>query len=328
MSQLFKAQRERTRKPKMQEETKNILVVGDIGAGKSAFCNLCLHGYGCQENLTFEESDNAGVCTLQCNISAPRHMFSSPLYTRIRVIDSRGFNDPTIADALNMVKVVKFMQQVQKIHTICIVFNYHNPRCDQSVLNLIQSITEIFKLPSIYSKIVIVFTRYTEANNVLPQRKQRRADFVSKISSQMNLNFTLPFYFVDCQHSYGEMAQNAALSNFKAELDRLYTWVTTAAAFDCDAQNLPVPKIQNQIQKVEHVQSIPSVKDMGLFSQNNTNCFSFGANNSAVNHLSVGKSLANRDVRRVLIKFNCAIFDNIHEATLHSYFRRLCKWYK
>ena len=128
--------------------TKNILLIGETGQGKSTLGNYIL-----DEDI-FVTSDNHDACTQDFKIG------TSSKLPGICVIDSPGLNDRKRPDSYILNNLANFLKNnIKNLHLILLTVKYDNPRISSTVEKMIKKLCEIFPKNLVYH-IIIVFTNY------------------------------------------------------------------------------------------------------------------------------------------------------------------------
>ena len=130
-----------------QENLRNILLVGETGAGKSSLANFIVG------EEVFEVSDDADACTKDTI-----RKFSK-IDPQIAVVDTPGLQDSKGRDKIHYDKMVQIINEMKYLHLIIVVLNFTNPRFTASIQYMIKFLCNLF--PKNFAKhVAIVFTHY------------------------------------------------------------------------------------------------------------------------------------------------------------------------
>ena len=197
---------------------KNLLLVGETGAGKSSFANYVS---GIED--AFEVSDDAEACTKETIRKISR------LDPEIAIVDTPGLQDSSGADSIHYEQMLQVIKEMKDLHFILVVLNFTCPRFTSSIQHMIKFLCNVF--PKNFAHHVgIIFTHYDHDYQVKINKKKNRdprenreeliRNIMELISHTTNEQLFLgpPKYFLD---SYIED------DNSKAELNRLIAFAKT-----------------------------------------------------------------------------------------------------
>ena len=190
---------------------KNLLLVGETGAGKSSFANYVS---GIED--AFEVSDDAEACTKETIRKISR------LDPEIAIVDTPGLQDSSGADSIHYEQMLQVIKEMKDLHFILVVLNFTCPRFTSSIQHMIKFLCNVF--PKNFAHHVgIIFTHYDHDYQVKISKKKKdpreiRHNVIKKImeliSQTTNEELFLgpPVYYLD---SYIKD------DNSEAELNRL-----------------------------------------------------------------------------------------------------------
>jgi len=198
------------------ENTKNCVLIGQTGNGKSSLGNFMLGYPG------FEVSDESESCTKQ---TIPK---ISKLDPKIGVVDTPGLEDDKGRDKIHYDDMLKVFENIRHLHFILIVLNYANPRFSSSIQYMIKFLCNVFPKNFAYH-VGIVFTHYEHEHQMKINKnkndpREKRKNFILRIMELISqtTNEELfkgpPVFFLD---SYVED------DNSKEELNRIIAFAKT-----------------------------------------------------------------------------------------------------
>ena len=115
----------------MPRET--IVVIGETGVGKSTLCNLLLR------RDEFVAGKGLDLSTTQAK--SVELVFN---FSRIRVIDTQGFNDSNGRDIDNAKQMITLIKSVKSVKAFLVVLNGQNIRWNEGTLSVINLLNDMF----------------------------------------------------------------------------------------------------------------------------------------------------------------------------------------
>lgn len=191
-----------------------ICVIGETGAGKSAFCNSLVGSRG--EVRSFPESGGAKSMTAETTVMRSC-WFGDPSQSAVTVVDTPGLSDSGGADVAHLRGMVTTLQEVGSVHVFFIVFNGQSPRMSEHLRSMLQMFAAVFG-GAFLSNVALVFTRWS-----MDGRSQRRRGAPGQSEADRAYEFSgdvadalgaeprvLPCLFVDTEVPYVSSSQAAA----------------------------------------------------------------------------------------------------------------------
>ena len=140
---------------------KNLLLVGETGAGKSSFANYVS---GIED--AFEVSDDAEACTKETIRKISR------LDPEIAIVDTPGLQDSSGADSIHYEQMLQVIKEMKDLHFILVVLNFTCPRFTSSIQHMIKFLCNVF--PKNFAHHVgIIFTHYDHDYQVKISKKKK-----------------------------------------------------------------------------------------------------------------------------------------------------------
>lgn len=202
---------------------KSILLIGEVGAGKSSLGNFILG-----ENF-FEVADEPERCTKNLKVKA------SKKYKDIEVIDTAGYNDSNDYDKNNFNLILEYFCKKKKLELILMTINYTSTRLTMCNKNFIKFLSNTFP-KNLCHHIAFAFTRFNNENEKklyknkynfkdIRSRKNKYIFEVMKIMSEEtkeNLFLEPPVYFLDSVNQDNfSVSQIKSLISFTKSLSSL-----------------------------------------------------------------------------------------------------------
>ena len=146
------------------EDTKNIVLIGETGNGKSSLGNFILGTDG------FEVSNDINACTKETIQKI------SQIDPKIGVLDTPGLQDRSGQDKVHYDQMLEIFQQIKHLHLIAIVLNFANPRFTSSIHHMIKFLCNVFP-KNFAHHVANVFTHYDhEYQMKLNKKKNKNED--------------------------------------------------------------------------------------------------------------------------------------------------------
>ncbi len=110
-----------------------MILIGETGNGKSSLGNALLgyKAFTVSADVKAETKETMGK-------------YGQGDAEKVFVIDTPGFQDTEGADKIRLMQMVKYVKDHQFLQSICIVFNYQQPRFPLNIQNILKLFDKIF----------------------------------------------------------------------------------------------------------------------------------------------------------------------------------------
>jgi len=131
-------------------KTKNIVVIGRTGDGKSAFCKRFSSHLGFTGDMPFVDSQSA---------SSHTHDPEALSFDGWQIIDTPGLMDTNgfKKDEENLVKIVNILRSIETVNLFVLTVNFANARFDSGMQDALKLFVDSFG-ENFLKNLVIVFT--------------------------------------------------------------------------------------------------------------------------------------------------------------------------
>ena len=186
-------------KPESCKET--IVVIGETGVGKSTLCNL----------LIGREEFVAGK-GLDLSTKEAKSAEGISNYSKIRVIDTQGYNDPNGCDIENTRQMINLIKSVKSVKAFLLVINGQNMRWNEGTWSVLKLFDKMF--PNFWDNAIFVINfwssdPYSEKIRKAGGRDELflKGEIMEKIKSKFGENTIMIIFLNASDAKLGEFSE-------------------------------------------------------------------------------------------------------------------------
>jgi hypothetical protein len=244
------------------------VVIGEIGTGKSSFCNL-VTGRKDTDPDAFPVSDDTGSCT-----AVPEAKEGECEQHLIRALDTPGAGSKTATCEQILNSVYNFVQATNdRPNVIVLTMNIHVARLTKSVISMLRRFANVLKNPETWNHVIVVFTHCfhdPRCRTRIPDKWKKRSsrvcgqivEIVRETLGNEGIDFTPEPFFVDLAND-DDILRGELRRLFACAYGRMQPlpqeWITVPGEWVRISVDVPKTDISRSVALIEQGTNLPEV---------------------------------------------------------------------